>query len=200
MKILFAVETCIAHTDRDAVIRETWGKDLGNLVFFNGPMLNVADDYLSLPFKTQAICRWAAERDYDFLARIDTDTFVHVPRLLASGFEQWDYSGYVREDFYPLYCYGPCYWLSRKAFTEVGKADWPAIAKSIGCSPTERSYEDVMVGAILEGTQIVPHHDERYSHFTPVLPENDKIIQHLTSRGVYSFDRMRECHRNAHDH
>ena len=109
MKLLAAVPSCEAHKDRHKVIMDTWGKDAEDsgieVEFFTGHMLAVPDDYANLWKKTQAICRWAVFGGYDYIARIDTDTYVHVPRLLASGFENYDYSGYVRPDFLPKYAY-----------------------------------------------------------------------------------------------
>lgn len=44
--------------------------------------------------RTQLMVRWALEHGYDYLFRTDTDTYVWVNRLLASGFEQYDYMGW----------------------------------------------------------------------------------------------------------
>lgn len=188
MRVLLAVESCEAHLSRCHVIRETWAKDVPpnvDLQYFTGPMLECPDDYANLSLKTKAICMWASNRDYDYLSIIDTDTYVHVHRLLASGFEQHKYSGFVRPDYDPKYCYGPCYWLSRDAFIHV------AYSRHTG------PYEDVLVGEILSG-YIEPHHDERYSHWFAVTPQNDKIIEHLNSTGGYSPERMYRAHKVAY--
>jgi len=44
--------------------------------------------------KTQGMRRWALERDYDFMFKADSDTYLSPKRLLASGFERYDYVGY----------------------------------------------------------------------------------------------------------
>src|ERR1700723_1195507 len=108
MSVLFAVKSCCAdwmggkHED----IRTTWGQNLINLIVFvgNGPriflplqrdekLLNVADGYDDLPFKTREILRWAIEHLYDYVYLCDTDTFVIPSKLLKSGFENYDYFG-----------------------------------------------------------------------------------------------------------
>lgn len=47
--------------------------------------------------RTQKMVRYAYERGYDFLFRVDTDAYVWINRLLASGFEQHDYMGWCLE-------------------------------------------------------------------------------------------------------
>ena len=50
-------------------------------------------DFKHLPFKVREIFRWAKTRDYDYIFKVDTDTYVDVPRLLTSGFQNHDYTG-----------------------------------------------------------------------------------------------------------
>ncbi len=190
MDVLIAIEGCEAHRDRFNAQWGTWAKNCMT-TFFTGPELGVADDYDSLPAKTQAICRWA--REYDFLFKCDTDTYASIVRLLASGFEQYDYSGFVRDDgFKPEYCYGPAYWLSKKAMNILADADWAAYPSVY---PT---CEDVMVGAILNAHGITPHHDPRYALYHDVLPENDIITSHLSHAGrKFQIEFMYDAHRKA---
>jgi len=197
MNILIAIESCVAHADRAQSQFHTWVKPpwirKGVLTAeFNGESLHVPDDYKSLPAKTKAICKFAAER-FDYLFKVDTDTYVSMDRLLKEKFYEHDYSGYVL-DTLPVapYCSGPHYWLSRKAFTILANADWSKY-KAAG----HETAEDVMVGQILAAHGIYPHHEPRHSLFTPVLPTNDIISQHLTSREGYRPGMMEEAHRNA---
>jgi len=108
MSVLFAVKSCcqdwMGHSHQ--AIRETWGKNLINLVFFMGngsrstamperdeKFLNVPDGYDDLPFKTREILRWSIEHLYDYVFLCDVDSFVIPSKLLKSGFEKYDYFG-----------------------------------------------------------------------------------------------------------
>jgi len=202
--ILVAIEGCEAHWDRYQAQRKTWAIESwvssptdfsGDAMCFTGKMLGVPDDYVNLPAKTKAICQFALKHGYDYLFKCDTDTYVHLPRLLAADFAEHDYSGFVLNTFEIPYCSGPHYWLSRKAFEILAKADWDAYHL------TEHSTcEDVMVGCVLHAAGIFPHHDHRYSPFIPVLPSNDVISHHLTTNHSYQLSLMHEAHEAAHDH
>ena len=85
-KLLIAVKSCRADLARGFhdEIRKTWGKYLPNVRFFVGQgdtlssllwdeeVVNVPDDYDSLPFKTQAILRWGLAQDYSHFFLCDT--------------------------------------------------------------------------------------------------------------------------------
>lgn len=116
MNILIAIKSCYQarHSGSHVEIRDTWSRNFeGNLAdirFFEGDVgqqigIGIAsmdfdeiflygcpDDYLSLPFKTQRILRWAEDKNYDYIFLCDNDTFVK-PELLKSGFEKYDYIG-----------------------------------------------------------------------------------------------------------
>lgn len=62
----------------------------------NSVVLDAPDDYYNLGFKTRAFVRWALERGYDYVCKIDDDTYVFLDRLLER-FEPVDYRGAVRE-------------------------------------------------------------------------------------------------------
>ncbi len=196
MKLLIAIESCLAHQERVRAQFDTWVKDVCppfDVMVFDGPMLGVPDDYGHLPEKTKAICQWALERNYDFLFKTDTDTYVSIERLLASGFEQHDYSGFVL-DWIKGYAYasGPHYWLSRKAMKTVVEADWwrhPV--------PGADGWEDSKVGGVLAAHGILPYHDYRYAPWERVLPSNEIISCHLSSSHAYEIPMMYEAHRLA---
>jgi hypothetical protein len=197
MNILIGIEGCKAHEDRFPVITETWGQHaIGNpgvhLRFFTGPLLGVADDYLSLPQKTRAICRYADDLDYDYLLMADTDAYVSLPRALASGFEQYDYSGFVQTWLPIPYCSGPSYWLSRKAIGILAETYWPSFDV-----PGHSTDEDVMVGSVLFHRGIRYHHDDRYVSQIPVLPSNNVISEHLSFTGPYTHEKMLTAHKLA---
>ena len=156
-KLIICVKSCQAHKERgdhDA-IRSTWGgnaKAMGvEVKFFIGGneikqhqadevYLGGPDDYHNLPTKTRKICAWATGKVCDYIFLCDTDTFVNVPKLLATPFAQADYAGKiskpigttfrynavdrdgngeVHERCYPWASGGYGYFLSRKAFHEV---------------------------------------------------------------------------------
>lgn len=149
---LLASKSCQrdAGNGLNQTIRDTWGKDVqgADLKFFVGrgaiPLkddevkLDCADDYESLPHKTKAICKWMLERDYGFIFLCDTDTYVRPDRLLASGFEQYDFMGSfngpigvpnaMQEKYWAWCSGGNGYWLSRRAAELVADAqsdgDW----------------------------------------------------------------------------
>lgn len=72
-------------------------------------------DFKHLPFKVREIFRWALARDYDYIFKVDTDTYVDVPRLLVSGFQNSDYSGTpFWKDGNAFASGGAGYWISKK--------------------------------------------------------------------------------------
>jgi len=77
--------------------------------------------------------QWILDNGYDRVFKADDDTYVHVPRLLVSGKEEFDYVG--RPDQADRYNHwmqgGAGYWLSRHAMEHlvslplsVWEADW----------------------------------------------------------------------------
>lgn len=104
---VIAVKGC----ERDAgrgyhqLIRDTWAKPpcVYPVRFFvgNGQMslredevrLHCDDSYEALPYKTKAILQWFLAHAYDFIFLCDTDTYIAMPALCASGFEKYDYVG-----------------------------------------------------------------------------------------------------------
>jgi hypothetical protein len=123
-QLIVAVKSC--QRDKDAgfhdAIRETWGRDLKQkgvqVMFFIGLppgtasmghpqgysqvlqrdefVVNAADDYNSLPFKTRGICQWATSKVFTHLFLCDNDTIINPKALLALPYEPFDYSGHFR--------------------------------------------------------------------------------------------------------
>jgi len=196
VKRLIAIESCQAHSDRVKAQFATWIRDMTTEIFvfsFTGEFLGISDDYAALPQKTQAICKWALGMSTEYLLKIDTDTYVHPARLMASGFEKYDYSGYVLDWLETPYCAGPAYWLSRKAMELVAAADLSQFRHA-----SYPDAEDVTVGLILASHGIKPHHDRRYAPQEDVLPENDVITSHLSRHhGGFKLEMMFEAHERA---
>lgn len=95
MKILIAVLSC--QRDRDLGCHEhgrnTYGKDLADFAdlrfFVGGPepgdlaedevWADVADDYQSLPAKTKAMCQYMLGGGYDYMFKLDNDSYL-IPK------------------------------------------------------------------------------------------------------------------------
>lgn len=182
MKLLIGVESCtrdMRRGDHD-VIRSTWGRDVKNarLLFFVGQdpynlycpfqdevIVDAPDDYDSLTLKTIEIVRFAYEGGYEFLFKVDTDSFLIPDKLMKCGFEQFDYYGLSRpterigqqffycardrdgidhplEKCWPWCSGGYGYHLSRKAMEVILAAPKPTSKVMVWC-------EDLFVGQCL---------------------------------------------------
>ena len=181
MKLLVAVKSCPRDLKNGCheAIRQTWGKDFQwysfglrkiDLKFFVGtaeidvPVLQedevvvkVPTDTLeSLPDETKQIAKFAVEKGYDFVFLCDNDTFIRPDRLLACGFEHFDYCGQFEPGYNGLprqnfqdgrlgnigtvwpYCSGGVgYFLSRRA------------AELVAEMPIVHYAEDLCVGQVL---------------------------------------------------
>lgn len=194
MKILIAVESCVDHANREQAQMDTWAKVIPaywSIFFFNGENLGVPDDYKSLPTKTKAICQFA--REFGAMVKVDTDTYLSIERLSKFDFFSHDYVGHELDWLSkPGYASGPCYILSNKALNILADADWSQIS-----AHGHESNEDVMVGAVLRANGIFVHHDERFALYRDVLPDNDVISSHLSSRESFRIEMMYEAHKKA---
>lgn len=213
MKVLIAIESCLRDRHLHAAHRNTWVRELSgaDLKFFMGgtgtpepdeEFLPVADDYISLPFKTKTICHWAIARGYDYLFKADSDTFIHPGRLLASGFEKYEYTGFYLGhprgegyDWVKRGAYasgGSGYWLCRRAMEFIAGAD----LKQDYIDPQKGSTlgEDLQVGRVLSAVDIECYCDPRYHIMVPgPKPNNDVITLHdviLPIRNAERFDLL----------
>lgn len=106
MRLLVAlpIKTDQQYTDRFAACEATWLSRAASLgIDYKG----FTDAELGLvqidqhnnavdPIRTQrtkGMAKYAYDNGYDFVFRVDTDTYVWLNRLLASGFEKYDYMG-----------------------------------------------------------------------------------------------------------
>ncbi len=211
MKVLIAIVSCERDKETHQLIRDTWAKDSPvDVRFFVGRecavfsedeiCLDVPDDWDGLPQKTQMVCRWAAARNYDFLFKCDTDSYVSIPRLLESGFEKYHYSGCCGEqaNVYPDACFpanGGGYWLSRRSFEDL------ANNMNLGLG---KNCEDWCVFlSLMKGSGIFVHHDPRYRANREVprqgpSVDNDYIILHDSgSASVRIPEQMIAAHEAA---
>lgn len=156
MKVLIAIITCHKFSYKAQAQRETWVPNVrgADVKFFYGigerkllpdeVLLDVADDYKSLPYKIKAMVRWALDRDYDYIFKVDDDVYVWPNRLMSCGFEQTDYMG--RHNTSGWISGGPGYWLSRRAAKIVAGAD------KIDDWAEDRGVGSLMAQAGIKGT------------------------------------------------
>lgn len=197
MRVLIAVESCLQDRFKHQAQRDTWIKGLHfvETKFFMGSVgggesedevflgAAVNDSYEALSVKTRAICQWAAERNFDYLFKCDTDTIVSPRNLIFSGFQEHDYSGGFNEDVMPeslrerfgggaiqFTSGGAGYWLSKKAVTLVANSD-----KVASCA------EDVFVAAVLREHGVLPYWNPGYRWRPGATIDKDVVTLHLSS-------------------
>jgi Galactosyltransferase len=164
MKSLIAVVHCRTRQPYMDAIRSTWlPLAQTDVRFFVGRgdvrdypedvvQLDCGDGYEALPEKVRAISRWALEHGYDYMLKCDDDVVLLPNKLLASGYDQYDFVGHrnsSKED--PVPPYGFCYWLSKKSMQIVAQAELP-----VG------NYDEGWVRTKLHQHNILLHHDPRY--------------------------------------
>jgi hypothetical protein len=204
-RVLIAILTCHKNRHRADAQRRTWIQDIhgADYRFFLGRgdgspqsdevWLDCEDDYWNLPDKTKKMCSWALAHRYDFIFKCDDDVLVFPDRLLKSGFEKYDYSGwlsrtFLREDAKAYYdkprpCAGGfSYWLSAKAARIVSLEEWHV---SLDFA------EDRFVGNTLAQHGILGHHDDRYhvtnhpmthnQHWAAAFEEINKPFENMIS-------------------
>ena len=184
-------------------VRDTWATDSKLPYFFilgdgnkqrwaDEVILNVPDDYLSLPFKTKHSIEWAVRCGFTHIFRAFTDTFIDTHRLLYdSNYASHPYIGNRSKDGFVHG--GPGYWLGPKAI------------KILIDAPIEKSkfendkYEDQWVGRVLALHGIHCRDDKNYSmgwsyglDEQDPLETNEIITVHLSgeSSGQYDKDWM----------
>jgi len=186
-RILICIKSCKRdqYNGYNDNCRTTWLQDLRGanycFVLGNGAtrlhpdelILDCPDDYNGLPWKTKALCKYIVEQDYDFMALVDTDTFVIPDKFLSSGFDKYDYYGYFngeigkpKEVYWCLYAWasgGSGYTLSKRAAQFIAGSD-PA-TKSI-CPELKIPCEDLFAGQVLgpyiERGELTAAHDPRF--------------------------------------
>ena len=188
-KPLIAVVSCKRDREngRQNAVHETWLRQWpfidtlivlgeGNLPVHapNEFICSVPDDYNGVVHKFNAARRWALLGGYTHLFHACIDTWICVPRLMTSGFEQHDYTGYRCDEGHGSGGMG--YWCSQKAIKVLLQE--PVVGGA---------YEDLWVGHTLARNDIPLYEDRRYSSpANPNRPDNE-ITLHL-SRGTDNYD------------
>ena len=185
-----------ARGDQDAC-RNTYLKEWGHLI----PHLFVYDreyedalepdeirvdcptGFMECVFKTHQGIKWALENGYDYVFSAPTDCYIIIPRLLASGYEKLDYTGFRAYDEHHIGG-GSGYWLSKRAMEAVAAAT-PML-----------DYEDRWVGGIVISAGMKAVHDPRYWDRNQPRQEH-MITAHLSkATGVYDPLWMIDTHTN----
>lgn len=122
-------------TRRDTIQPQVEREPLSDEIF-----LNCGDNYTSNPDKMKAICRYALSCGYDFLLRVDDDTYVYPDRLLRQDW-QHDYAGANKGSFHP----GGCLFLSRRAMELI-----------VNARPTSYA-DDLWIGQVMADNRIPMH-------------------------------------------
>lgn len=222
MKVLIGVMSCVRDSKNGChdACRQTWITQMIpglDYKFFVGNgnydlrddeiQLDVPDDYEHLPEKSQAIRKWALEHEYEFVFKADRDTYLVPKRLLASGFEKFDYTGHFplhpQEGFMPpipdargVYAYasGGCgYWTGRRAMELIVAAplDWKRLDNR------GQPAEDLWIPNILVPAGVNGYHDPRYQFKGAELWNKTAISVHLSrATGSYQPQWMVDCHQS----
>jgi hypothetical protein len=157
--------------------------------------LDVSDDYDSLPWKSQAAQKWAAERGYDWTLKVDSDTYVYTSRLqvpqerkhtLPTGDEIiWpaDYVGHFwnhpeEQDSVIV--------MPNRSYASGGAGYWssPSLRDKIISTPVTYKIEDVWVGAVASAHRIDGRQDLRYypGHRFAAMPDQQLHTFHLDTQ------------------
>jgi hypothetical protein len=192
VKPIILITSCSYRLKENDLCRETWLKEWGHLIDYKFVMgfgcpikhgdeliVSVDDGYYGLPDKIQTSHKWAWIEGYTHILKTDSDVYIHIPRLLASGFEQFPYSGNL---YYPDFVMGAAYWLDRRATEILAHAALPY--------PGSFGGDDVWVGRIMAENGIQAHDDKRY-HIGENIPWDEVISLHVS--GPPKLD-MKEIH------
>lgn len=178
-KLLVAITSCHLNATERQVIRDTWlkGQAVDYKFFIGLPrrrgkkdevFLNAPDTYTALPLKVYRMVEWFLKTDYSHMFKCDDDTWVHISRLLASGWQREDYRGLRCAFFYAGG--GPGYLLSRQSAQILMKVPYSEWEK--------QQQEDQAVGLFLQNKMPIQH-DPRFRHgFREPAPDNDFITAH----------------------
>lgn len=83
--LLIAIVTCKKNIERQRALLDTWVPQAHaagyDVEFFDGERLGVPDDYVHLPLKAKAIFQYMWDRGYDWLLKLDDDSYVRVENL-----------------------------------------------------------------------------------------------------------------------
>lgn len=209
MKPIILIMSCKRDKENgnNQAIRDTWLKSWGGLIDYRFVLgdgnvqenedeiiVSCDDRYLWLTEKVFEAYKWAASNNYTHTFKCDTDTYVHIPRLLKSDFSRADYIGHVCRNWYMA---GGCgYWLGPKALSVITNRPLHIYHRA----------EDLNIGQYMKSNDISLTHDSRYTLWCEqdlnkgkvCKTDNDIISIHLTynqDSGGYNKDWMYAAHK-----
>jgi len=208
MRIAVLICTCHAHWTKRVALRSTWlkkltadmpyffyvGWDAGRVAEVDMAVVDAPDGLHDLPTKTQrAIARACATLEFDWLIRLDDDTFLapeRLPGLIAAANSE--------------YIGGDCCQQHGYATGGAGVILSRRLAELIASQPTPRppflDQDDGWIGAVVRAAGHRLWWSPRLSHHYRLRPgpQNDMVTGHYVSptemRTLYA-----SLYENAHD-
>lgn len=152
-------------------------------------VVDYGDTYAEITGKNLLALKWALEQGYTHMFIGDTDTYVSVPRMLASGFEEHDYAGRRCDEGHAGQGCG--FMLGAKA-----------VKACMDINPIGHSWFDMMIGLHLRDAHGIHLHDDPRYYFSPnVVPTVDEFCRHSPvtvnlGRITNKFDHtlLADCH------
>ena len=147
-------------------------------------VLHAPDDLAHLAYKAKAAWQWALDTGYDYMFTCFCDTYIDIPRLMRSGFEQHPFTG-MTYDANRCPQGGAGYWLDRKCMqilTNEHVFFWA---------------DDGWAGWALQKHNIYLNNDLKYAQYPDVpAQQNDTISVHLSEHVVLSVsDVMQDIYK-----
>lgn len=138
-------------------------------------ILHCEDDFAHLPIKLKHMMRWALAEGFTHFFRADSDTYVVLERLLASGFEQHEVLANANFG-------GGCGWVLNDNVMQFLVAE-----------PVCSFIDEVWAAHCLRGHGIRWHADHRFSD-DDVSQDNELISTHCGFLAGYTPARMYQLH------
>ncbi len=201
--IKIAIKSAHKFADRRQAQLDTWLKDYnGDFFFLVGKpcepargmekqyldtlWCSVSDEFANIAPKVLLACQYALSENVTHLLVLDDDTYLRPERALASGFEQFDYVGFVRTPHNGLpYMQGSCFWLSARSMQAVVKhADL-----MVNGVP-----DDIAVGRCLYAEKIPFVHEHRFAVSDPAPTSMPHAKNDVISCHKCLPDAMRHVH------
>lgn len=129
--VKLAIKSCHRFPERRQAQRDTWLREFDEDFFFvvGGVALDepdilhargCSDEFANIAPKVLVAIRYALDENVTNLCIADDDTYIQPARLMNSGFEKFDYVGWVRTGGYSAttntpYIQGSCFWLSERS-------------------------------------------------------------------------------------
>lgn len=211
MKILVAVMTCNGrgYPARARAQRETWvpalrAQGVDVKFFYGGPapyelgygdevyIPNVSDQYDGIPHKVKAICAYAYDHGYDYVAKVDDDVYIVPQRFPFLPLDGHDYVGRFRGphgNYPPHFASGFCYFLTKLSCHIVRRATYN------GDWMDERFVATALARADIFGLSDYVNYCVTGPHMAPEAVLAHPVLGKGTVFCEYTPQQMHEMHR-----